>query len=146
MRTIAPPSAHWLLVLALMWMVSRFAHAADKPYPLESADTSSPRATLKSFLRAMHDVYEVARNEGRSYDSEAERAAARDRVLRCLDLSELPPAVRTSLAREAAVCLKEVLDRIELPAETDWPDSDQVADMEISKWTIPHTEILIVKM
>jgi len=135
-----------LLPILVIALAAGAATAADDPYPLESADTSSPRATLKSFLVAMHDVYEVARAEGRSYESEAERAAAANRVLRCLDLSEMPPAVRTSLAKEAAVCLKEVLDRIELPPESDWPDANDVAARKITKWSIPHTEISIVKI
>ena len=120
--------------------------AADDPYPLESVDTSNPQATLKSFLVEMHDVYEVARAEGRSYESGAERRAATNRVLSCLDLREMPLAVRTSLAKEAALYLKEVLDRIELPPESDWPNSDDVVEKQINKWSIPHTEISIVKI
>jgi len=132
-----------VLVVAL---VASMANAADDPHPLESADTSSPRATLASFLVVMHDVYEVARAEGRSYKSEAELAVEKNRVFRCLDLSELAPAVRRSLAKEAAICLKEALDRIELPAEADWPDADDVTRDELAKWTIPHTEISIVRI
>jgi hypothetical protein len=135
-----------LLPILVIALAAGAAMAADDPYPLASVDTSSPRATLKSFLVEMHDVYEVASAEGRSYESEAERAAATSRILRCFDLSAMPPAVRTSLAKEAALCLKEVLDRIELPPESDWPDSDDVAARKIDKWSIPHTEISIVKI
>jgi MscS family membrane protein len=135
-----------LLPVLVVALVASTANAADDPYPLESADTSSPRATLTSLLAAVHGIYEVARTEGRSYESEAERAAARSRVLRCLDLSGMAPAVRTSLGKEAAICLKEVLDRIELPPESDWPDADDVDQDELVKWTIPHTEISIVRI
>ena len=72
--------------------------------------------------------------------------ANRNHILRCFDLSELPPAVRTSLAKEAAVCLKEVLDRIELPPESEWPEAESADGEEITKWIIPHTEITITRM
>jgi MscS family membrane protein len=135
-----------LLGIPLVVLQVSATMAADSPYPLESADTSSPQGTLRSFLAAMHDAYEIARREGRSYQSGAERAATRNRALRCLDLSELAPAVKTSLAKEAGLCLKEVLDRIELPPESDWPDSNDVAEKELTKWTIPHTDISIIKV
>jgi MscS family membrane protein len=127
-------------------LVCGAATAADDTHPLEASDTSSPRSTLQSFLAAMHDVYDMTIEEGRSYQSEAERITNRNRVFRCLDLSDLAPTARTSLATEAAVCLKEVLDRIELPPESEWPGLDEVAEMEIIKWTIPHTDISIVKV
>ena len=38
------------------------------------------------------------------------------RILDCLDLSELPKELRTTAGMESALFLKEVLDRIELPA------------------------------
>jgi len=134
-------------VLATFFLVCvcNTTNAADDTYPLESADTSSPRTTLKSFLGAMHDAYPENRN-GRTYRLRVQRLATVNRVLRSLDLSELAPVVRTSLAKEAAVCLKEVLDRIELPPESEWPDSEEVAEKEIIKWTIPHTDISIVQI
>jgi MscS family membrane protein len=141
-----PKSVTALLSVLVVALVVSMANAADDPHPLESADTSSPRATLTSFFVGMRDAYDIATTEGRSYESVAELAAGRNRVFRCLDLSEMAPAVRTSLGREAAVCLKEVLDRIELPPESEWPDADDVAQDDLTKWTIPHTEISIVKI
>ncbi len=120
--------------------------AGDSIHPLESTDTSSPKATLQSFLSMMHQTFEIVKNKEASKITHAEFVAIRRQIFRCMDLSEITPAVRTSLSKEAAVCLKEVLDRIELPPEYDWPDADKVVEDKISKWMIPHTEITIVKI
>lgn len=116
--------------------------AQEVPYPLESPDTSSPRGTLNDFLSAMSDVYTLSM-VGKSTRTDSEARAAKERAFGCLDLSELPPGVATSLTRESAACLKEVLDRIELPPEDEIPDHDQVIEEGLTKWTIPHTAITI---
>lgn len=134
----------WIVVLIVAQIVANRISADDR-YPLESADTSSPKSTLKSFLEGMHEASLVTQTQGR-LTSKPEHEAIRNRILRCLDLSDLAPAVRKSLAKEAAVCLKETLDRIELPPESQWPDSDQVAEQSLTKWTIPHTEIALEKV
>lgn len=119
--------------------------AVAQTHPLESADTSSPRATLQSFLAGMQDIYVIVGEQGRLTPT-AQHESAANRVLRCLDLSELPPAVRRSLAKEAAVCLKEVFDRIELPPDSEWPGPAEVVEQNLTKWTIPHTEIAITRI
>jgi len=145
LRFVTLLTLRWLVILIIA-LAADTATAADDPYPLEMANTSSPRATLKSFLVGMHDVYQLARTEGRSHASEAARVSVAKGLMRFFDLSELPPALTTSLAKEAAVCLKEVLDRIELPPDSAWPDANDVAQGNITKWIIPHTEIAIVKI
>ncbi|MFT5325858.1 MAG: MscS family membrane protein, partial [Planctomycetaceae bacterium] len=144
-RTFVPICGLVWLPTFLGLLLASGATAADARYPLESADTSSPHATLQSFLSGMQDLYLAIGDSGRP-SSTPQNDAMRSRVLRCLDLSELAPAVRMSLAKEAAVCLKEVLDRIEVPPESEWPGSTQVTPLGITRWTIPHTEISIVKM
>jgi MscS family membrane protein len=113
-------------------------NAEFDPHPLKTADTSSPQATLKSFIDTCHEWHRRFYGEGKSFRSEAERAALASRALRCLDLSEVPASVETSVGREVAVCLKEVLDRIELPPEGIWPDAEQMAKEDIARWTIPN--------
>ena len=134
------------LPLLILVLLPDAARAADKPHPLEAADTSSPGATLKSFVTGMHDLYEHAGSEERYSQTPTGERWVRSRFFRCLDLSALAPAVRPSLAREAAACLKEVLDRIELPPERAWPDSEELADNPITKWILPHTDIAIVRI
>ncbi|TWU14581.1 Low conductance mechanosensitive channel YnaI [Symmachiella macrocystis] len=116
------------------------------PHPLKTADTSSPRATLTSFLETFDEVHRRFYGEGRRFRSDATRRALSARATRCLDLRDVPESVRYNVGREAAVCLKEVLDRIELPPEDDWPDAEQVATEELTRWTIPDTEITIARV
>jgi MscS family membrane protein len=120
--------------------------ATDDLKALQGADTSCPRATLKSFIDACDEAYHLVRGEGRSYRSEVERRAVKARALRCLDLSQVPTSVLDSVGGQSAVCLKEVLDRIDLPAEETWPDDAQVTESEITRWRIPGTEIIIAKV
>lgn len=122
------------------------AAAQDQFYPLQAADTSSPRATLSSFVKGMRGIYDIPRAEQLRRHPSSESAARARQVLRCLDVSQLPEAVRMSRQRESAVCLKEVLDRIQLPPESEWPDEDEMAARESTRWTIPHTEIVIEKI
>ncbi len=133
-----------LLVLTFTTVVS--AQEDDKFYPLEAADTSSPRSTLLSFAHGMKAVYSIPRSEWQRQGPSEEASVRVRQIMRCMDPSSLPEAVRTSLLREAAVCLKEVLDRVELPPESEWPDEDEMADRESTRWTIPHTEIVIARM
>lgn len=126
--------------------VSAQDNGTSDSHPLKTADTSSPRATLRSFIDACDELLRRFGQEGRSFRSEAERRALASRALRCLDLSEVPESVRTHVGQEGVVYLKEVLDRIELPPEDAWPDAEHVAEEAISRWTIANTEITIAKV
>ncbi len=64
-------------------------------------------------------------------------------AIQCLNLEHEPPALREFRGLDSALYLKEVLDRIEMPAEQDIPDAKAVEAERISRWTIPHTEITI---
>ena len=126
------------------------ASADSDPYPLQAVDTSSPRATLKSFRTACNECYRLIEQGKGKYRSNEDVHDIALQVLRCLNLSELPPAVKNNLGAQAAVCLKEVLDRIELPPEHQIPDAkDMQAEPEAGgaqRWTIPHTEITFAKV
>ena len=88
--------------------------AAEDRHPLETADTSSPRATLESFNDAAKETYDYFQQGHVKYRSE-EISPVIDRLFSCLDLSDVPPATRWYVASEAAVCLKEVLCRAFVP-------------------------------
>lgn len=67
--------------------------------------------------------------------------------MQCLDLRELPEFRMENSAKEAAVSLKEVLDRIELPHSKQIPDLKAMTNEDGSLknlWIIPNTEIGIV--
>jgi len=131
----------WLAALWLLLFAASPA-TAQKENPLESVDTSSPRATLTSFLEQMNEAVTLYRKEG-------DRAGARALVfdaIRCLDLSEVPPTVVDTVGFEAALRLKEVLDRIPVPSGRSVPDAAQMEEDLTGSWTIPDTPIAIAKV
>jgi MscS family membrane protein len=72
------------------------------------------------------------------------------RILDCLDVSELPKYERLEYAAEAAACLKEILDRVELPPYDEIPDTEAIeaagGAQELSRWRIPGTRITIARV
>ena len=130
-------------VLATLWLLlaaSFPAHGDDNP--LEPVDTSSPRATFNSFLEEMNEAIALYREDR---DLRAARMRAADAV-RCLDLSEVPPAIADTVGFETALRLKEVLDRIEVPPYRLIPNASQMEAVETEVmrfWTIPDTPITI---
>jgi len=140
------------LLLLLALTLSAFGKD-DLEYPLLPADTSSPRATLDSFMESCELAYELLRKEGRTMEREESAMEVRRairRIKRCMDLSEIAEFRRDNAAKEAAVTLKEVLDRIPLPKEKQIPDLKMVTNEDGTKlewWTIPNTEItfLLIK-
>lgn len=135
------------LWLALMLTVALPSLGNDQEHPLLPADTSSPRATLNSFMQNCELAHTLLRKKGRSNEDEKTLFEARQairRIQRCMDLSEIAEFRRDNSAKEAAVALKEVLDRIELPKERDIPDRNDMTREDgslLERWTIPNTEI-----
>jgi MscS family membrane protein len=134
-----------LLVLAFGPVPDTLA-AEEFVSPLEPADTSSPRATLRSFRenfeRAYRHYYETR------IPGTGDRAA-QARTLRTLDTSKLPPAQARRLAVEATILLNEVFDKLELPDYEDVPDAAAMRELpagEPQRWLVPGTEIAIERI
>ena len=160
--TFLPP----LLLLSIVCLVIQgvlcqdaSATGADRLHPLEPTDTSSPRATLQSFLVTMEDASQVFHRAMVTYRQEPGIFPSRpvrdhvdelnrllQRANRCLDLSETPPAIEQTVGWQVMALLKEVLDRIELPPMESVPDDAAMQAAGLSRWTIPHTEITIGKV
>ncbi len=101
------------LLLALLTLTAAAVAAQGAPPPTAPADEAavppeyrSARATMRTFLEAFYT------DDG----PDLETAAS------CLDLSQLPPSVRSLKARELAVKLKEVLDKTRLVDLEEVPD------------------------
>ena len=124
--------------------------AAQATAEVTAADTSSPRATLRSFIDACNELYRMI-EEIQYADLYSQRNRALiEQVLDCIDASELPDFAREERAGEVAVCLKEILDRHQLPP---WEDIPDVAAIEasggfekLSRWRIPGTRITIARV
>jgi MscS family membrane protein len=136
-----------LLVLLLV------AGTASAEHPLEPVDTSSPRATMKSFL-ALTEEGARRYTEYRDSPSPAtENALLRfmQTARRLLDLSQVPPAARREVGGETFVLLWEVIARLELPELAAIPDApagregDETAEQP-TRWRIPGTEITIAQV
>ncbi len=125
----------------MLWICVNAAGAAAAIHPLAPPDTSSPRATLKTFLDNMN-------NGVRAYKAghKDKATAFADRAARCLNLEKEPPALRYVLGFYTILYLKETLDRIEIPSAEEIPDAVAVRNEKISNWTIPYTEITIARV
>jgi MscS family membrane protein len=104
-----------VLFIELILALSNVASAADVN-PLRPVDTSSPRATLQSFVGAMDEIYRGMKDvvqdyaaSGRLYLSRDERKKLFDalstavKAARVLDLSDIPPVLRDTVAPERII-------------------------------------------
>ncbi len=149
-----------ILGLALLLLQTSLMAASLVKYPLAPPDTSSPQATLSSFVENVNRNYQMTIESSRQSlkepgaspsDSVREQSKQAQiffqRAIRTLNLSEVPPRLKQDVALEATLMLKEILDRIEVPPYSEIPDAEAVAgDEKLSRWTIPNTEIHIVRV
>ena len=139
---------HGLLMLYL-WLVPGYAISAGG-YPLEPVDTSSPRATLSSFMVELEDIWRLFRDEywdSPDYAAYLDIESRAGRILRTLDLSDVAPSARVEVGHQAAVLLWETLTRIELPPLEEIPDAQAFVGADgPAIWTIPHTDITIARV
>jgi MscS family membrane protein len=115
--------------------------ALEDPYPLRAADTSSPRDTLRTFLRDIDTFVEA-------WQSDKPRAEIVRPLLRAadtIDFGDIRAVDRPAELTIKMILLKEILDRVELPSFEDIPDDKEVAQKGIGRWTIPNTKIEIAK-
>ena len=104
-----------LLILAFALAGTSQSVYCQESEPRFVADTSSPRSTLKSFLDSCNEFQKII--EDKKYvdrQDDAFRPIA-NRILDCMDVSQLPAFAREERAGEVAICMKEILDRVELP-------------------------------
>lgn len=131
--------------------------------PLSPPDTSSPRATLYSFLENSHKAYQLlmtAHQKNMEAPGVFTPAAIKQmgetaelyfkRAVNCLDLSEVSESLKLQWGYEGVLLLKEILDRIELPPIDGIPDARDLSAKEVGNyteaaysWRIPNTEIII---
>jgi len=143
-------AAAWQAIALVMAsiLVGGFAapRAAADEGPLEPLDMASPQATLAGFLSTVDRVAANFKNPDARRGVRGENARLIRRALGCLDLSAIPSSLVESEGREAAVCLKEVLDRIPLPPLAAIPDAAAVKSAGIERWRLPGTEITLVRI
>jgi MscS family membrane protein len=137
-----------LFVFSLAWgaiLSNTQATTAADPHPLRPADTSSPRATLQSFLDNTNEAYRLIAQKAEKADPN-ETMVYRLRAIRCLDSSKIAATAAEDVADKRAVLLSEIFDRIQLPDPKTVPDAEEAIAKKITRWRIPDTEITIVQM
>ncbi len=130
-----------LATLSAPLAVAQGADAGFDPYPLRPPDTSSPRATLSSFLKNVSEAIEGWRGDPDQISAHAHRAFYR--ATQTLDFSATPDGSSGVVRTQRLLYLKEILDRIELSPNDQIPGADEVAEGGVSAWTIPGTRITI---
>jgi MscS family membrane protein len=122
---------------------------ADEPAgttPLTPLDTSSPRATLRSFCDTVDRIFANLMSQERTLALRAENRHLIQQAFTCLDTSAVAPTLIDSEGRQALVCLKEVFDRIELPRAADIPDAAAAKADGLKRWRLPGTEIMLTRI
>jgi MscS family membrane protein len=120
----------------------------SEPNPLAPPDTSSPRATLKSYLDIMGQYGRLLQTDlhTKKQASELRDQRLEDKAELCFDLSKISKERVDDVANDALNILIEILDRIEIPPYEDIPDAAEVQSEELTRWRIPNTEITIAKV
>lgn len=150
-----------LIFLGLLACLSRVCLdvRADTLNSLQPIDTSSPRQALLTFNRTMDEGYRVGIGRLKQYLASSRTYPTRDEMntfltttelyhlaRRAIDFSELPKSTAEELARLRTLQLKDVLEHIELPPLDQIPDQEAMSRSELKRWTIPGTEIRIVRI
>lgn len=112
-------------------------------FPLEPPDTSSPRATLRNFLKHS-DRFASSMPDPYSMSPEAQEAL--EGAISSLNLSKIAPSHVEDVGVESALLLREILDRLELLDLNEVPDKEEIKELGLGQWRIPQTEITIAKV
>ncbi|HUS97056.1 MAG TPA: mechanosensitive ion channel family protein [Hyphomicrobiaceae bacterium] len=142
-------------LLSLIFLVHATA-GSNATSLLQPPDTSSPRATLKSFFDSIDEAFSAFETALLSYRASKrlyfspdekrllhENSVAAARAIECLDLSKVPANIRGALSHEEAIFLLEILHRIPLPDLSSFPDREAMLKSGKKRWRIPGTRIEI---
>lgn len=141
------------------------ARAYLRDNPISPPDTTSPRATLESFVYIMNEVNALWLAVRQSYDDsnrlfltaeEREKLvlvkALLEKAAQTFDLSDIPVTSRENASIEIALQLQEILDRIPTPVFSDIPGSPAGSFLSTGggsalpgHWTVPGTSIRILR-
>jgi MscS family membrane protein len=141
------------LLIAVVLGRSNPVIAADLN-PLAPVDTSSPRTTIQGFTAIVDEAYRRVKGVRDSYfatdrlyltpgerEAQLETIKGAAKSVEYLNLSDVPPVLKSSVAFERIIQLKEILDRIDVPPFDQIPDRAEMARTGAKKWRLPNTEI-----
>ena len=131
-----------ILICAILPIASLWAEEGIKR--LEPIRTDSPRETMKSFMDAMNDYRKGVEAKDPDLQNRIQDA------IRTLDLSQVPAVTKEEKGQEAAMLLKEVLDRVividysKIPGEA--TPEDKTPKPLPERWRLAGTEIAITRI
>lgn len=119
------------------------AYSEDKPKledkPLIGVKTDHPRDTMRTFMTSMND-YKSSKQSGN-----IERAnESLEKAIRTLNLDDIPFLLQTEKGEEAAIYLKETIDRI-ISIDYDYIPDNSEKENSVTRWRLKDTEITINK-
>ncbi len=132
----------------LLWTVQIQAADQDEFFVV-ATDNSSPKSTLESFTNLCNQAFDLF-HDTKTKDIKPTKAQTQrlvNELLRTLDLSEEPEFARETTGKEAAACIKEILDRSRVPPLDQIPGPDELqADTDsglLERWRVPGTDLVI---
>lgn len=106
---------------------------------LKPVKTDSPRDTMRSFYEAMNDYR-------RGVETGNETLQARlDDAVRTMNLEEIPALLREEKGREAAIYLKETIDRV-IVLDYERIPVEGTPEAPLLRWRLRDTEIVISRI
>ena len=140
-RTSLVPILTALAVLTLPLRAGASESGDLGTHPLDPPDVSSPQATLYTFLNEA-----TAAIEASSVGNRAAVRAHRDRLFQTLevDVPSNEPELRALV--ESSLYLFEILIRIDIPPRKEIPGPNLDPERMPASWTIPHTELRLVRI
>lgn len=149
LKCVSTTLIFWLSIS--VWLVLGPMTAVSQEHDAyEAADTSSPRDTLQSFIEACNEINNVVHGANYFDRSDSEHLSIAERAIDCINDSELPGFARLERAGEVAVCLKEILDRVELPPWEEIPGMEEIKAAggfeKLTNYRIPNTRITIARV
>ena len=88
------------LLLAACFVLGHDSADAQERRQIKAADTSSPRDTLRSFIDGYNEIHQLIRSEEFFDRTLPEHARRAERILDCIDVSEIPAFAREYRAAE----------------------------------------------
>ena len=137
----------WLVLVAAITLVACRVAWADGFPP--TIDTASPAATLRSFERGTKRI-EGLLSDYRMNPSKAGAEAVTGTVQKIgeavFDLSQVPPALHYKFATASVGFLADILNRLPPIADADIPGGGAPGTELPARWTLPGTDIKMVRL
>ena len=133
-----------MLSFTLLFWGSSSIWAQKNPIDyLLPVNTESPRATLKSFMKAMNRYKDLSTRA----DAKSKNIAKNmiERASETIDLSGVAQILQKQKGQEVAIYLKEIIDRIYVPDYSKIPGLDFNSDIR-GLWRLGGTQIIIKRI